>query len=551
MGNEKEAFRLSQIHFLNDIGREFNPLEMITVYSSSSSKKYHYGIYCALIPSCKIEDSLKRPSWDLMHGHGLPASSVSFGKKEQAKYHRFGDESGIEPLVIDREFHGLREDYKELSEEFRLFHNLYHEKKDGCFIKFDDAGNDSKIAIFEDKLIKVRLKELREFLAIKEMHLAILFDCREHSKLALQEIGVIEGEGQHRDNLLVWSLYFGEFTISEELKSFSRLLGKRLIPPFSKEKSGYWGFAEEKEKKFVDFIIGLDEAGEEITHTSNPDALANNFGGNPGAPNYLTPVCFRKQVLDKYYQQPSKFSVEDSYLRCAGLWGMQLDNHHETQVFAWLGDLGRDLPYEEQLHWRAYNISSIGGVSKTFYKRQILAQFADSEMPEHNFYHEYKELRKVCDDFLGWPLILPLSKEDQHFFKSIRVPATDEQKDFDELVLALTKIIIDSINEKQLCKLLSAEQNKSIKGSIARLEAVFVKLNVIGFEDHIAFLRSLQSLRSTGAAHRKGENYQKLSEEIGTNENSLRTVFDMILRKALDFLRFLNENVRSKKIKTS
>lgn len=551
MGNEKEAFRLSQIHFLNEIGREFNPLEMITVNSSISSKEYHYGIYCALIPNCKIEDSLKRPSWDLMHGHGLPASSVSCGKKKQVKYHRFGDESGIEPLVIDREFHGLRENYKELSEEFRLFHNLYHDKKDDCFIKFDDSGNDSKIAIFEDKLIKVRLKELREFLAIKEMHLAILFDYREHSKVTLREIGAIEGKGQHRNNLLVWSLHFGEFTISEELKSFSRLLGKRLIPPFSKEKSGYWGFAEEKEKKFVDFIIGLDETGEETNHTSNPDALANNFGGNPGAPNYLTPVCFRKQVLDKYYQQPSKFSVEDSYLRCAGLWGMQLDNHNETQVFAWLGDLGRDLPYEEQLHWRAYNISSIDGVSKTFYKRQILAQFADSEMPEHNFYHEYKELRKVCDDFLGWPLILPLSKEDQHFFKSIRVPATDEQKDFDELVLALTKIMIDSINEKQLCKLLSEEQNNSIKGSIARLEAVFKKLNVIGFVDHIAFLRSLQSLRSTGAAHRKGENYQKLSKEIGTNENSLRTVFDMILRKALDFLRFLNENVRSQKIKTS
>jgi hypothetical protein len=28
-------------------------------------------------------------------------------------------------LVIERQFHGIRPNYNELSEEFRLFHNLY------------------------------------------------------------------------------------------------------------------------------------------------------------------------------------------------------------------------------------------------------------------------------------------------------------------------------------------------------------------------------------------------------------------------------------------
>ncbi len=83
----------------------------------------------------------------------------------------------------------------------------------------------------------------------------------------------------------------------------------------------------------------------------------------------MTPVHFDKKVLDKYYGQPSKYSVEDSYLRCASLWGLQMDNHHNNKVCVWLGDLGRDLPYQEQLHWRSHNIPPEGGVSKTYFKK--------------------------------------------------------------------------------------------------------------------------------------------------------------------------------------
>jgi len=547
MGIEAEANRLSQQKFLKDIGRTFNPTEMITVYLSDCTKLHHYGIYCALIPNGQLESALDSTSWELSHGEGLPGSSVYLGDEKNAVYHRFGSDDGVEPLIIDRYFNGLREDYREICEEFRFFHRLFHDRKQDCYLKFDDAGNEHIIAIFESNSIQIRLKELREFLAIKEMHLSIQFDCRVHSEYTLKEIGEIGGDGDHRENLLVWSLHFGEFGASE-VKSFSRLLGKRLVPPLPKEKSGFWGFAEEKEKRYADFIIGLDESGEEISHNSDPDALGIFFGANPNAPNYLTPVYFRKQVLDKYYQQPGKYSVEDSRLFCGALWGMQLDNHHDDKVCAWLGDLGRDLPYEEQLHWRSHNIPSTGGVSETYYKRQLLGEFADSERPEHLFNQKYEELQRECDNCLSWRIILPLSREDQHFQKGIRIPATDEQKDFDELILALTKIIIDSLNEKELCKLLSKEDNSAIKGSIARLEGVFRKSGLNDFENHISFLRKLQNLRSSSSAHRKGSNYQKVAKEFGIEESSLRNVLGTILQKALDFLEFLIHVVQSKKL---
>jgi len=79
-------------------------------------------------------------------------------------------------------------------------------------------------------------------------------------------------------------------------------------------------------------------------YSSDPGALSNRiFDKQPTTPDYLTPVFFKKAVLDKYYQQPDKYSVEDGYLRCCGLWGVTMDNHHADKVVIWLGDLGRDL----------------------------------------------------------------------------------------------------------------------------------------------------------------------------------------------------------------
>ena len=499
--------------------------------------------YCALIPSSQIKDRLARTSWDFSHGHGCPGACIHHeGKKDITIYYRFGDNSGIEPLIIDREFYGMRPDYMEISEEFRLFHRLYYDRKEDSYIKIDDAGNEQVVAIVKPNRIEIRLKEIRQFLAIKEMHLSIQFDYREHSQHRLEVLGLEPGGGNYQKELCCWGLHYGNGDGICSFNSFSRLLGKRLISPLSKEKSGMWGFAEEEKRKYVDFIIGIDDDGEELIYTSNPDELADYFGANPESPHYLTPVHFRKAVLDKYYQQTSKFSVEDSYLRCGALWGMQMDNHHADKVCAWLGDLGRDLPYDEQLHWRSHNIADVGSVSETYFKRQILAQFTDSDRPEHNFVSLYSNLQHRCQEVLGWPLLLPLVKEDKHHLQAIRVPSTNEQKDFDDLILALTKILVDSLNEKELNKLIPKEEVGTITGSISRLKRVLEIRKVDGFEEQIEFLRNLQNLRSAGTAHRKGKNYLKIAKSFDIHCTSLVSVFEGILVKSNGYLHFLEKS---------
>lgn len=540
MSIESERERLSQAKTLEWLRRDLKLTDMVPVYLIGENSSD--SIYSVLVPCGRISDALSDSYWDFTPEDSVPfVDAVYEGGNKRAKYFRHGMIYGIEPLVIDRNFSGLRNGYMEICEEFRLFHNLYHDSKKNEYIKFDDAGDEDTVIVVESNCIRIRLKELRQFLAIKEMYLSIQFDRVEHSTHSLKDLGLKESGSNHREGLIGWSLVYGGGN-----RAFSRVVGKRLVEPLPKSESGFREFAVESEQRFVDFVIGIDDGGGEITYSCNPDSLANFFGANPEAPNYLTPVHFRKEVLDKYYQKPGKYTVGDSLLCCGDLWFLDIDNHHGDKVCVWLGRIGDNLPYKEQLHWRAHNVAPEGGISETYFQRQFQQRPMDTDQADLLFKRRYHELRKACKDHLGWQLLQPLRRDDEHHFQSLRIPATDEQRDFDELVLSLTKILIDSLHVRRLNSLLSEELKEGLeKGSIAPFEAVLASRNVEGAAKHIAFLRNLQNLRSSSSAHRKGRKYKKIAKQFNIEGQNLRDVFAGILWQALDFLSFLVTLVRS------
>ena len=248
---EKEKLRLSQNKVIEWVMGPIRPSEMVTVYLSDRVDDRDVGIYCCLVPNDAIGRSLDDLSWDLSYGEGHPGAVIRYERgKEVVEYLRYGDCSGIEPLVIYREFYGMRENYLEVSEEFRLFHRLFHDRKQDQYIKIEDSGNEHPVVIVKPERIEIRLQEIQQFLSIKEMHLAVMFDCREDSLHSLHDLGIQEGEGgNHRDDLSAHMLSYGDFHGLADRRGFSRLLGKRLFRPFPKEKSGFWGFCASRDKK--------------------------------------------------------------------------------------------------------------------------------------------------------------------------------------------------------------------------------------------------------------------------------------------------------------
>ena len=66
------------------------------------------------------------------------------------------------------------------SEQFRLFHNLLHDRKEDKYIKMDGSGDEHVAAVLEPNQVRksINRKLYPGFLALKEMHLSIEFDYK-------------------------------------------------------------------------------------------------------------------------------------------------------------------------------------------------------------------------------------------------------------------------------------------------------------------------------------------------------------------------------------
>ncbi|MYC76369.1 hypothetical protein F4X10_11450 [Candidatus Poribacteria bacterium] len=163
----------------------------------------------------------------------------------------------------------------------------------------------------------------------------------------------------------------------------------------------------------------------------------------------------------------------------------------------------------------------------------------------------YHDLQKASQIHLGWQWLLPLRGADAYHLKSLRIPDTDEQWDFDGLVLSLVKVLIDSLNEESLKKLIPYEKREVLKdkSGVALLEDVLYLNCLEGADVHIVFLRKLDSLRSSGGAQGKRQNYLKIANHFGVEDQSLQHVFVNTLNSASDVLDYFIILVNSGRIR--
>jgi hypothetical protein len=553
MSIDTDRKRLLQKHNLEWIRRDLKATDMVIVCRPNLGKiRSGYFILGGLIPYNLPEEILSGENVsDVIENVWPEPTAYRSDRESPIKYFRWGvnqDKYGSEPLVIERQFSKMKEDYLEISEEFRLFHNLYHDREKDTYIKIDDAGNETTVVVVKPDEVQMRLHEIRQFLAIKEMYLSLLFEFNEYSEYSLKELGISEFEqcDFKRKGLMCWTYDRWDIPV-QNFQSISRLRGRKLIEPLPKSKSGFGDFAEEP--KYVEFVVDVDDNGDEVCYTCNPYKLKRVSGENPDAPWDITPVHFRKQVLDRYYNEPNKYTVKDSRVEC-GMWGLKIDNHDFDKVCVLLRDLGISLPYAEQLHWQAHNIPPEGGVSETFYRRMVLGEWANSDQPDLLFKQGYEQLRKACDEHLGWQLLKSLGSGDEYRLKRLRIPVSDEQCDFDDLVQDLQTILIESINVKPLRRLLPAAEkaNLKCKRSIEILKEVLNFHSVEDADHRVSFLQKLQALRSKGSGHRKGSDYQKIANYFGVDSLGQREAFAEILKQALDIINFFISVVRGGKL---
>ena len=553
MANQSEVDRLLQKEWVDNVIPNLGANPWIRVYQwAPMDSKDQVAFFCGLIPNENVQAALSTYEWDLYTGDGVPSFTLNSGGdpgKHNTEYNRHGHlKHGMEPLVIVRNFYGLWPVTIDIAEEFRLIHNLVLDAHNATYVQLDDCGDPIPIVRMSEYSVDIRRKYLRQFLAVKEMTLVLYFERVYFSTLGLNYLGLEENYEAFASDRFAFSLSVQHSPVMavRGLLSQSWVRGKTIIEGLPLEKCGIWPF--EEEKQFEEFEIDIGEDDEPIAHTSNPDELADNFGGKNDAPHYLTSVFFSRDVLAKYYSEPKKFSVEDGQLSCGSKWSLLMDNSHLEYVVVFLGDLGRDLPHKEQLHWKRFNVMPDGSMSESYFRRSFLNQWVEAEDNAIRFQQAYKVFYKARRKHFGWDLFKPLSEADSHHFRTLRRPLTDEPTEFHEIVLSLSILLQESINIKELRKRIPDFKSKDSDGKDKRnIQILGEYLEFEGYRgatQYVEYLRMLQMLRSnSGTVHRRNEKeYQKAAKFFELDTKSTIQVADDIFTTLTDFLDSLREH---------
>ena len=415
MSNQEERDRLLQTDWREKVIPELGADSWIKVYAFSNSNfPEPYSIYCGLLPNDNVEDALTTNEWDLHVGRTGPARIESFGKgsePNQLIYDRFGlGDHNTEPLVHLRTFHQLKPKSLEIAEEFRFFHNLFHERGSDSYVKIDDAGNDIEVVRTIGEAVQIRRKELREFLAIKNMSLALYFEKKYFSIHLLEDLGIEEIDDVVRLPDATYHYWVRDYQWASvrEYSAWSGVCGKKIVHFMAPTNSDALPWSDDGEDEHELFIIGVDSNDKPIRCSPKGIRYEQEIEvvdslGNSVKAWYLTPIFFERVVLNKYYSEPSKYNVEDGHVWCGGLWALRMDNNLDDYVIVFLGDLANELPVKEQSHWKHHNVPPQGGLSRTGYRRNILAEWAEAEDSALRFRVAYSRYFKMLaqEDGMG------------------------------------------------------------------------------------------------------------------------------------------------------
>ena len=469
------------------------------------------GQYMAFAQPQMRNKILSHGGWDFSKGDGFPGFVMT---GEETKYTKGDKLPEFEPLVICQHYYGVVPDELHISEEFRLLMNLWQDPKSGDYFEIKDDGSKDLAIRYKDKRIEVRTPLLKRYMAARQLDAVLFIDTRVSVEYAgdVADYSDLRFEGQIGDELMYLSRSVGRSPLSDA-RVGSLVFAKRILPAPPQETCGIWPWDEADPADYPEFIIGEDEYGKPVKYTCDPDCLANYFGKNPDAPHYLTPVFFKPEVLQKYYDDSNLYTVSDGHLSCASMWCVKIDNGNPNCVVVFLGDIGRDIPASHRTHWLSYNVSPTQRMSDVGVRRAFFGQFADSENPEHRFKLAYNQLQNSWEEHWGWRLHRKAEGPDAGVLQRLRIPVNDTDAELRAQLINLALVLVDYLNEKELASYLS--DVKGDKG-IAKLKKFLTAQSYRHTERDVRLLQRIQGMRSRIAAHSSGSNGQAyLEEELG------------------------------------
>lgn len=538
----EECLKLAKEKFIRD--------EWITLYCDK--------VYAVMVTNEIASKEKEDPDWVCNSYDMRPSFTYDDGEKVAG--YRAYPIYGVHHIVITQEEKCYHSERIRLAEEFVLLYDLrLVERIDGSaeYYQINENGDDFLVAKVEGGCLRVLASFVYEYISIKSLTLVVQFEADIFSEKSIKELNGKEYKyAVYRSTDLVFSYTLSDNTLTKD-KSYAFIRGKAFITP---SPSYINRLFDRRDKRFECFIAGKDKDGDPIESTCEERKLSPNPMPD-SSPWQLSLVFFKREVLDKYYADSRKYDVQDGALTGPS-WFVHIDSDRgDNYVVMALKDLGK-MPFKEQTHWKQYNVPYSADVrlSDTTCNRWFMGKPSDTKNAcDLVFKSLYEEVNKKWQAKFGYPLFLELAAGDKHFFNELKsMNVLNNDTTFDNLILAFTKVVIDSLNEKGLFneidetndKVLDLFANLQVKdnkkanlnGGIRKLHASLLSKG-IECNDLIELFNKIQALRSTSAAHRKSTHPDNKTKDLlqwfGIDKYTHKDVIDIIFNRLNEQLNWL------------
>lgn len=458
-------------------------------------------VFSALLENSEdnINESLKEYQWGF--------STDSFGNSTFSKMYSNGEKEIIfetgeyydkyEYLIAYRTFDSDFDTQIEINPKLIWYNNLV-KVKDGYI---EPLSEDYKIKT-KDNSVFILKEYLRDFLSSYGKICVIGYDNRRFFKQDLDIKKVYDTDTINNANC---SLVINKCN-SSDYNFYSCILGKIIIRPFSKPNHPHYAYLNPPKEIYEEFIVGIDEnTGKEIFFTCNKNKLANDFKANPDTPCFLTPVYFKKQVLDKYTNNPAKYTIADDHIAYLDQWLIPYSINKEDKVTVWLGDLGR-IPHNEQSYWKSCNIKPNGEMNKKFIKRQLNAEWTDVIREEKKLLQLIDHIDDLFVSRYGNHIFNELSEADIQIKDAFSIPTNNSVPIYQTFLMQLCKLTIERINKKLINDIvedkdkLLGQDNKPL-GSRLQLKVLLKEIKIISVDVLDDILKKIYDSRNKLAGH--------------------------------------------------
>ncbi len=286
-------------------------------------------------------------------------------------------------------------------------------------------------------------------------------------------------------------------------------------------------FGEPKEREYASFIA-IDWKNKVVREISTAPGQTANYFTKSELPFEVSPAFFRPEVLSKYKADSEKYRLQDRSISCRGAWHLQTYDINEVgQVHTYVVYL-RNLPYEEQLHWKAYNEKPKGGISK----RAFTTDFEGTWFQEYDPLHSLKGALHQWDEAqVPWWVLRAENLPDQ-----VHYPVTSSADEWANEILHLDQFVVEGFETKWLRS--SAELlGRSPDASVASLKLAEECLIGLGHEEGdadkiVAPLRKVHWLRSKLKGHASGQEATTIRKqaliEHASYKNHFRSLAEVV-----------------------